>query len=302
MSRAALDAMERKIDELPLLPQVLVRILQLSSAQDDYFERIDQLAREDPPFAVRLLALANSASSSPVSPIKSIRDALTRVGAATITSLVASLAVQRVFVPSCPSQVALWTHSVSVAVAAEMIAEAVPLLKLDSGQAYLGGLLHDIGRFVMFEHAPEHLLKVDESHWSSPEALIAADVEVFKFTHSELGYLACSHWGLPGDLTEIVRRHHEELNGAFKPGSIEAYIHCIGIADRLDVFLFQQQQVEKLSSDELLEIIEQECLGSSEVEAIVKAELLASRVEDIKMQSERLLNGLGLAQGLNGCP
>ncbi len=295
VSRAALAGMERKIDELPMLPQVLVRILQISTAQDDYFEQIDNVAREDPPFAVRLLAMANSASSSPVTPVKSIRDALTRVGATTITSLVASLAVQRVFVPSLPSQVALWKHAIRVAVAAEAIAGLMPVLKVDRGQAYLGGLLHDIGRFVMFEHAPESLLKVDESHWNSPERLIDADVEIFKFTHSELGYLACSRWGLPGDLAEVVRRHHEELDGPFKPGSIEAYILCVEIADRLDVLLLEQDEVENLASNELVDAIDQRCLWSAEVKRVVKAAALAMKVEQINTQSALLLNGLGLA-------
>ncbi len=64
----------------------------------------------------------------------------------------------------------------------------MPTLKIDPAEAYLVGLLHDVGRFIMYEHASEDLLKVDEQNWTSPEQLAAADIEVFKFTHSELGY------------------------------------------------------------------------------------------------------------------
>jgi putative nucleotidyltransferase with HDIG domain len=295
VSSAALDAMESKIDQLPLLPQVLVRILQISSADDDYFDQIDELARRDPPFAVRLVAMANSASSSPVSPIETIKDALTRVGATVITNLVASLAVQRVLVPSAPSQVALWQHSIRVAVAAETIAALVPALKVDKGHAYLGGLLHDIGRFVMLEHASDNLLKVDESHWHSPEELIEADVEIFKFTHSELGYLACSHWGLPGNLANTVRRHHEKLSGSIQPGSVEANVLCVEIADRVDMFLLERNEVDRLSSDELVETIDQKCLWSPEAKNLVKAEILATRIDEIATQSARLFGGLALA-------
>ncbi len=171
----------------------------------------------------------------------------------------------------------------------------VPALKADRGQAYLSGLLHDIGRFVMFEHAPENLLRVDESHWHSPEELIEADVEVFKFTHSELGFLACSRWGLPGDLAETVRRHHEKLDGSFVPGSVEAYILCIEIADRLDMMILEQHEVESLSPDELVGVIDEKCLWSPEVKNLVKAEALAMRLDKIKTQSAQLLGGLGLA-------
>ena len=152
--------MERKIDKLPMLPQVLTRIMQLNSSSDDYFQELEMLAREDPPLTVRMLIVANSASSSPVTPIKNIRDAITRIGAATITHLVASLAVQRVFIPSTPSQLGLWRHSVTVAVLCEHLAVVAPGLGLKKADAYLVGLLHDIGRFVMFEHASEELQHV----------------------------------------------------------------------------------------------------------------------------------------------
>ncbi|MGB5257508.1 MAG: HDOD domain-containing protein, partial [Woeseiaceae bacterium] len=81
--------MEDKIDELPLLPQVLVRILQLDTESDSFFEEFGKLTKEDPAFAVRVITLANSAASAPAVPVVSIRDALTRMGSHAIRGLVA---------------------------------------------------------------------------------------------------------------------------------------------------------------------------------------------------------------------
>ncbi len=290
-----LDKMRRKVDQLPLLPQVLVRILQLDPSQMDYFEEIDRLAREDPPFAVRLLAMANSASSSPAEPITTIKESLTRVGAATIGNLVASMAVQRVFVPSSPAQAALWVHSVRVAVGAETLARMLPELKIVPGTAYLTGLLHDIGRFVMFEHAPEELLAVDESNWHSPAELLDADVEVFKYTHSELGHLACRHWGLPDETANAVRRHHDRLEGPIAPGSIEATVLLVEVADWLDVVIFNHENFVGLSEDELAEMINEHCLPTDSFRQVVDAEVLARRAPQIRDQSDLLVQGLGLA-------
>ncbi len=287
--------MRRKVDQLPLLPQVLVRILKLDPSQIDYFEEIDRLAREDPPFAVRLLAMANSASSSPAAPITSIKESLTRIGAATIGNLVASMAVQRVFVPSSPTHVGLWTHSLRVAVGAETLARMLPELKIAPGTAYLCGLLHDIGRFVMFEHAPEELLAVDESNWHSPEELLEADVEVFKYTHSELGYLACRHWGLPNETSDTVRRHHDKLCGPIEPGSVEAAIMLIEVADWLDVMILNGDDFAGLTEDELISRINEHCLPTDSFRQVVDATVLARRVPQIKDQSDLLLQGLGLA-------
>ena len=176
VDNTALRSMSEKIGELPMLPQVLVRVMQLDAAADDYFERFETLVMEDPPLAVRVIAFANSAESSPVASIKTIREAITRMGMARVGALVSSLAVQRVFVPTRPNQVRLWTHSIETAVAAREIARALPQLGVDPGHAYLAGLLHDIGRFVMFEHASDDLLKVDEHHWHTLEELVAADL------------------------------------------------------------------------------------------------------------------------------
>ena len=158
--RRALDALARKIDDLPLLPQVLARIVQLDPESDRYFDEFALLAREDPALAVKVIALANSAASSPASPMISIKDALVRVGTASVRSLVTSLAVQRVFIPTDRSQIRLWQHSIAAGVAAESIAALTPGLGIEPNEAYLVGLLHDVGRFVMFEHAPDTLLEV----------------------------------------------------------------------------------------------------------------------------------------------
>ena len=291
----ALAMMSDKVDQLPLLPQVLVRILQLDPAQLDYFDQIDRLAREDPPFAVRLLAMANSASSAPASPITSIKEALTRIGAVTITNMVASMAVQRVFMPSSPSHVGLWAHSIRVAVGAETLARMSPELKVNPGDAYLSGLLHDIGRFVMFEHAPENLLAVDESKWHSPADLVEADVDVFKFTHSELGFLACRHWGLPEATADVVRRHHAKLDGVIEAGSTEAALLLVEVADWLDVLILSDPDSNKLSDDELIARIDEQCLPTESFRDAINASALAKWVPRIRDESELLLQGLGLA-------
>lgn len=293
-SKIALHSMEEKIDELPLLPQVLVRILQLDPTSEEYFEEFEHSAKEDPAFAVRVIALANSAASSPVAPISVIRDALARMGATTVASFVASLAVQRVFMPTEPSQILLWKHSISTAVGAQRIAELVPQLQVQPGHAYLVGLLHDVGRFVMFEHAPKQLLEVDEHNWRTPDDLEKVDVEVFNFTHSELGYLACEHWGVPDSIAEIIRHHHTPLQGTIAPGSGDAATFCVQVADRLAVTLIDSDDYNGLSDEAKKERVTLYCLKSAEERRLLAVDRLASEAAAIRRESEHLMKGLGL--------
>ena len=290
---SALQDMERKIDELPLLPQVLVRILQLNPDADNYFEEFGKLTKEDPAFAVRIIALANSSASSPVAPVVSIREALTRMGVETIRSLVASLAVQRVFLPTKPNEISLWQHSVFTAFAAAKIAEIVPSLAVDPAEAYLIGLLHDIGRFVMFEHAAPELLAVDESHWETPEQLIEADVEIYKFTHSELGYRACVHWQLPQSICEAIRLHHTPIGGNIVASSPEAQQFCLQIADRLALSLLQREDFEEMSQDDREQQIAERCLIREECRSVLPPAVLVQHVEGLYSDGRQLLHGLG---------
>ena len=272
---------------------MLVRILQLDSTADNYFEEFGRLTKEDPAFAVRVIALANSSASAPAVPIVSIRDALSRMGIAAIRSLVASLAVQRVFLPTKPNEVQLWRHSVFAAFAAAQIAEIVPELRVDPAKAYLVGLLHDIGRFVMFEHAAPCLLRVDESEWETAEQLIEAEVEVYNFTHSEIGFRACTHWQLPKSICEVVRLHHTPIEQQIVAGSLESVLLCVQVADRLCLSLLQRDDFESISGDHREELILDTCLQTEQQKKLVPATLLAAQLDRIHADSRDLLLGLG---------
>ena len=292
-ANSALLSMENKIDELPLLPQVLVSILQLDADSINFFEEFGKLTKQDPAFAVKLIALANSASSAPTVPVVSIRDALTRMGTQAIRNLVASLAVQRVFLPTKPNEVRLWQHSVYTAFAAAQIAESAPNIDVDPAEAYLVGLLHDIGRFVMFEHAAPNLLKVDESHWETPEQLIEADVEVYKFTHSELGFKACQHWHLPESICDVIRLHHTPIESDIVPGSLEALLFCVQVADHLCLSLLQREDFDDIPADEREQRILAECLKTDQQRKLLPPQVVAAKLDVIRSDSQELLSGLG---------
>jgi len=295
VSSSALEEMLGKVDDLPMLPQVLVRIMQLDSDAGDYFETFESLVKDDPPFAVKVITVANSAAFAPVNPIVTIHNALARLGSVTVRNLVASLAVQRVFMPTKENEIRLWEHSVKVALTAQTIAKLLPDLKIDEGLVYLAGLLHDIGRFVMFEHAPENLLAVDESHWSSPNQLLESDLEVFKYTHSELGFKACEKWGLPDDLAMVVRYHHKSINKHFAPGSMGALIFCVQIADLVSVFLLENKDFESLNGEERKYIIETRCLVSDIQKSLLSSDELNEVLDNLYTEGEQIIRGMGFA-------
>ncbi|MDJ0908003.1 MAG: HDOD domain-containing protein [Woeseiaceae bacterium] len=294
-SMSALESMAGKVDELPLLPQSLVSLMRLSPDEDDYFDRFEDLAREDPALAVKIVSYANSAASSPASPILSIQAALARMGIQPVRALVASLAVQRAFMPVEPSQINLWKHSVTVGVASQRIAMLLDKLEVDPGFAYLAGLLHDVGRFVMFEHASDELLRVDETDWNTGDDLLAADMDVFMFTHSELGYLACQRWGLPDDISNVVRFHHGDLEQPIAPGSIDATNLCVQVADRLDLNIFSKEKLRDATCDDYVAILSEQCSACETIAAYIDPNVLSMHIPTIRAEADELLAGLGFS-------
>lgn len=286
--------MAEKIEDLPLLPQVLTRFMQLDQNADDFFEKFAALIQEDPALAVRVVAMANSSASSPVSPIVSIRDAMTRMGYRSIQTAVMSMAVQRVFTPTEPNQIRLWTHSIMVALATRRLAELVPTLQVDTGLAYLAGLLHDVGRFVMFQHAAPELNAVDECQWTSPDELVQADVAVYRYTHSELGYLACVRWALPEELAGIVRHHHDAISRPVERGTPLATQLCVQIADALSVAVLENDELDADDVSAVEKLVRSRCVEGKESRRWFEPKPIAQECGELRSEGLRIIKGMGL--------
>lgn len=277
------------LSELPFLQQVLDKTLQLDTSESELLNKIELLISEDPAFAVQVLVLANLTA---LKPINTINSALTHLGVSKVQNLLSTLSQQCTIRPVEASHIRLWTHSVYTAVSSRRIAQLIPSLEVDPCRAYLAGLLHDIGRFIMLRNMPSKLRSVDAQHWTTPEQLIEADKQVFKYTHSDLGHLAGQHWGLPNEITEIVRLHHSPIETQISPNSIQATTFCVQVADRLSMAVRDYFDINNPESEEK---IGRFCIRSDIEKKYLSPEILSRSVFSIHVDSEEVLNGQGLS-------
>jgi len=224
------NELERKLEQLPLLPAVVTELLSVSPDDEDYFDRLLHLAQRDPPFAVRVLRCANSAASAPATPVVSLHQAVMRLGTQQCAGLVLALAVIKVFVPHSNAQRFLWIHSLQTALFAQMFSQRLLALRTRSEEAYVCGLLHDIGRFVQFEGAPADLAMIDDKHWASTKELVDVERGTLGYDHALLGWHACKKWSLPESIGEVVRRHHEP-----PPTRFQAPLELLNVVQWADV-------------------------------------------------------------------
>lgn len=253
---------EARIDTLPTLPAVVTEIIGLDPASDAFHLKLRQLALHDPPLAVRVIAVANSATYASVTPVLSLQEALMRLGSRQVAHFVTSVSVMRVFVPRSEGHRNLWRHSIQVAVAARTIA-ASSLRGVEPQQAYVVGLLHDIGRFVMFEHDPLDFEAVEGTHWTTPSDLLDAEREVCGFDHADLGWRAAKRWRLPDVLADAIRLHHATRFDTSVPLPFERLVRVVQLADALSCVLLNQNRFAALDSTTRRKLVEPICAAAS---------------------------------------
>ena len=207
LQRRTIASLDDRLERLAMLPSVVARLAALDADVPGAAQQIVALSRCDPPFALRLLRLANAANEGG-EPVDTIPGAIDRIGAHNVAGMILALSVMEVFVPRTKAQRNLWIHSIQTAITASRIAARHPELKMDPEVCFLAGLLHDIGRFVIFEHRPDEMAYIDEADAADPRELIAAERAVCGFDHAELGHEISRRWRLPESVSEMVRVHH----------------------------------------------------------------------------------------------
>jgi putative nucleotidyltransferase with HDIG domain len=107
----------------------------------------------------------------------------------------------------------LWDHSMAVGACSKAIAKAQKAEPLMVDDAFIAGLLHDIGKLILASNVPEEYLKIRELTRDGRMSFIDAEREIIGTTHAEVGaYLLCL-WGFSDAIVEAVGFHHEPMVG-----------------------------------------------------------------------------------------
>jgi HD-like signal output (HDOD) protein len=195
--RTVVDALTHDRLTLPTLPEVALRIGDMSRREDVSIPQLAAELSKDAAMSVRLLRVANSALSQPGRRIENLAQAITRLGLQMTRLLVTGLAVEHLFVSRSPFlQQRLrqsWTRSVEVAALAQVLARHCTLLKPEL--AMLAGLVHEVGVLPIVRVAEQH-----------PELCSSAEMldSVIKRLRSRVGRLLLQAWQFPEGLSEVT--------------------------------------------------------------------------------------------------
>jgi putative nucleotidyltransferase with HDIG domain len=104
----------------------------------------------------------------------------------------------------------IWRHAGACAVASKMLAKKLGIKKQE--QAFMAGLLHDIGKIILNSFLHEEYSQVLEMAETGNCTVNQAEMEILNTTHAELGQMVAEKWNLPATLVEPIGLHHDPLN------------------------------------------------------------------------------------------
>lgn len=173
------------------------------------FSDIAGIINKDSSLSLRLLKIANSSFYSFPSKIETITQAITIIGTNQLRDLVLATTVINSFKGISESLINMdlfWRHSIACGLAARIIATYRRELNVE--RFYVRGILHDIGRLVLYMEAPVDAGKALKIAKSKNKHLHAAEREVMGFDHAAVGGALMKAWELPDSLREAITFHH----------------------------------------------------------------------------------------------
>ncbi|MCC7146541.1 MAG: HDOD domain-containing protein [Phycisphaeraceae bacterium] len=231
MNNTAIDATRsrrielilRQVDSLPTLPAIAARLLALTTSDEGSAQEVIELVKADPTLTARILSLCHKAYVGVRAETITVDRAVVLLGFNAIRNAVLSVKVFEAFGLSEVNQEeageqgngpytfdrpGFWCHSLAVAITCELIAQAHPgRTDLPPGDAFVCGLLHDIGKLALDLVLPKSFARVIELAQINQGNIAEFERRVIGIDHHTAGKRLAEHWQLPHVLQDCIWLH-----------------------------------------------------------------------------------------------
>jgi len=231
--KARLREIIEGVENLPTLPVVAVKIIELIENPSSSAEELSKLISLDQVLTFEILKLVNSSYYSVPEKISTVKLALTILGFDALKELALSVSFLVMFSESKGDEFChkdFWEHSIGCGTAAKVVARDVNYRV--TGEAFVGGLIHDIGKVVIGRVFPKKLVEIQRKCKVEKISIFEAEDKVLGVTHAEIGSWLTEKWNLPAGLAEAVSYHHSPKDSKENP-SLTAIVHLGNILCRM---------------------------------------------------------------------
>ncbi|MDI6799689.1 MAG: HDOD domain-containing protein [Actinomycetota bacterium] len=214
------------VEELPPFNQIASRALNMINDPTSSAADIGRVIILDQALAAKILKMANSSYYGFARKVTTIGEAIVILGYNTLKSVVFALAMKKFFNQPVEGygldKDGIWRHSVACALASRVVAGKVRYI--DPEEAFVAGLLHDVGKLILSEYVKEDYDLILNILATSDVTFIEAEESVLGFNHQQIGKMVAEKWNLPDKIGEAIGFHHRPHEAKVEP-TLTSIVH-----------------------------------------------------------------------------
>ncbi len=195
------------------LPEIYIRISQVIEDPNHDTKMVGDIVSHDPALTARVLRIVNSAYYALASKIELVTRAVSVIGEDDLHNLVLATSAVDTF-SRIPNQLLdidlFWQHSVHTGIVSRLLSRHCNVLHGE--RLFIAGMLHDIGKLILYFKEPELSQQVLLDSADSDGQLFRSEKKVIGFTHGDVGAALIEAWKLSDTLKEVAAYHHTPLN------------------------------------------------------------------------------------------
>jgi HD-like signal output (HDOD) protein len=211
---ATAEELLKKFTSAKTLPHIAIRLTRLLSDDNSTMQDFEKMIKMDPTLVLRILRVTNSPYYGLRQKISSISRAVVIIGINNLRNIIVTDALKNIFkeekIQTVFSRNRLWLHCAAVAICSQMIMERI--FGQNGDDAFLCGILHDIGMIVEDQTSHDLFTKACESYDGNSPSMVSCEKEIIGTDHCEIGYLLAEDWQLSDGIREGIQQHHQILD------------------------------------------------------------------------------------------
>ena len=188
-----------------------------------------EVIESDEGLSARVIKIANSVYFDRGKKSSTIEESVVVIGINELRSLLNATTLSEIFPSRHPARPQFWVHDVATAIISKAL--AARLLPSKTELAFLGGLMHDVGKLLLIQKVGDDYSKVIKKVELDGIDYCQAEEEIFPFNHTQAGQLIGERWNFSVDLLAIIRFHHESWEILLKDSPVVTLPAIVKTAD-----------------------------------------------------------------------
>jgi HD-like signal output (HDOD) protein len=229
------ELLAEKVTDLFSLPDIVLQLNELMQDEKTTNADLEEVMALDPSMATKLLKIVNSAYFGFPGKIDSLARAISMIGRQELRSLVMAAAATDSFT-GIPEHLVdmdvFWYHSITSGVLARLLAGHCK--RLDRERFFLAGLLHGIGKLMLFAEYPQQSSLILSLKDQGVMVMTAKEKETFGFTYVEAGAALLKKWKLPQTIWLMIQHQQDPLAAPEFVDDASILHVAVAVADRIE--------------------------------------------------------------------